>query len=220
MNMLLTENIKMSYDRIILICPSIDEENYQFLKKQCDEIQDNFEKDEKIRLGYRVFQHISKPEDFIKVEEIDKSLQHIVIIDDFMKNKSINALVENFATVCRKYNCSLIYLSQAYFEVPKTLRLQMANGYIALWCPPSLKEIGQYMQEFGLGQSKEDFIEMFNRATKHDNGARSYLPLLIDFKNRGTKFQFRRGIDTPLWKEEFTETSGSDDEKKMITKLK
>ncbi len=212
LNLLLNTELKMTYDKVILICPSIDEDSYQFLQKYYDEMQSNYEKKTKMQLGYKVFTHISKAEDIPKPEAFDKRLQTIVIVDDFCTNKAVNKKIEDFIIMCRKYNTSLIYLTQSYFEVPKLIRLQMANGYVALFHPPSLREIGQYMLEFSLGITKEEFIKIFNEGTK-----KRYTPLIIDFKSRGTKWMFRRGLTEPLGVDEKSE--GSDDEKLLAKDL-
>ena len=45
------------------------------------------------------------------------------LIADIMSNKKFQAVVKELFIRCRKLNISLVFITQSYFSVPKTVRL-------------------------------------------------------------------------------------------------
>lgn len=67
-----------------------------------------------------------------RVGELDPTLHNLVIFDDILGlNKNQSKIVEYFTTG-RHSNCSLILLTQSFFEISKTIRLQ-ADMFIFLY---------------------------------------------------------------------------------------
>ena len=52
------------------------------------------------------------------------------IIADLINNKNLNAIVNELFIRGRKLNISLVFITQAYFKVPKDVRLNTAHFFI------------------------------------------------------------------------------------------
>jgi hypothetical protein len=58
----------------------------------------------------------------IKVHQLDKQYQNLIIFDDFVTQKDQNLIIDLFIRG-RKKNTSVIYLTQTYFSTLKDIRL-------------------------------------------------------------------------------------------------
>jgi hypothetical protein len=195
-NLLVNHDVKMTYDRVILVCPSLDEELYDWLNEYYNNIQSQVERATKTRLGYQIFTHIADPTKIPELSEFERDktkLQTLLIFDDMITNKLANEFARKFSIKNRKLNISLIYLSQSYFEIPKLLRQQLGNGYIALWGTPSGIDLRNYMAEFNLGVETDVFKKIFKQATSV-----KFRPLVIDFKTKDPTWRFRAGLTLAL----------------------
>ena len=52
------------------------------------------------------------------------------IIADLINNKNLNSIVNELFIRGRKLNISLVFIKQAYFKVPKDVRLNTAHFFI------------------------------------------------------------------------------------------
>ena len=52
------------------------------------------------------------------------------IIADLINNKNLNSIVNELFIRGRKLNISLVFITQAYFKVPKDVRLNTAHFFI------------------------------------------------------------------------------------------
>jgi len=80
-----------------------------------------------------------------------------------------------------------------HFEIPKLLRQQLGNGYIALWGTASGIDLRNYMAEFNLGVETDVFKKIFKQATSV-----KFRPLVIDFKTKDPTWRFRAGLTLAL----------------------
>ena len=55
------------------------------------------------------------------LDKFDKKENHLVIWDDLVLEKNLKP-VEEYYIRARKLNCSVIFLSQSYFQIPKIIR--------------------------------------------------------------------------------------------------
>ena len=52
------------------------------------------------------------------------------MIADIMGNKKFQAIIKELSIRCRKWNISLIFITQSYFSVPKDVRLNTTHYFI------------------------------------------------------------------------------------------
>jgi len=58
------------------------------------------------------------------LDDFDKKEQSLIVMDDLVLEKKQKQLEQYFIRA-RKLNCSLVYLSQSYFAVPKMMRMNL-----------------------------------------------------------------------------------------------
>jgi hypothetical protein len=116
---------------------------------------------------------------------MDKELNHLVVFDDLVLNKN-QAPIENYYIRARKLNCSVIYLSQSYYRIPKIIRNNCS--YMIILKLSGNREVNMILSEFGLGVSKDQLIRMYEYATKE-----KFSPLLIDLEAEPID-RFRKGF--------------------------
>ena len=71
--------------------------------------------------------------------------------------------VENYFIRCRKFGWSIIFITQSWFKVPKTIRLNV--NYVAILKIGSKRDLNLILSEVGIGVSKEELIGMYDHAT-------------------------------------------------------
>jgi hypothetical protein len=120
-----------------------------------------------------------------QLDKMDKKINHLVCFDDLVLAKDQSA-IENYYIRARKLNCSVIYLSQSYFKIPKIIRNNCS--YMVILKLSGNREVNMILSEFGLGVSREQLLGMYEFATKE-----KFSPLLIDLEEEPFK-RFRKGF--------------------------
>ena len=118
------------FDEIVLYAKNIHQAKYQSL------LQDFVENIDP-EVGYKV---IETPQEIIPLKKLDRESQKIVIFDDYMCEKNQNEIV-NYFTNGRHHNCTVIYLTQSFFKVPKSIRDNVENFCIFKFHPKENKRI-------------------------------------------------------------------------------
>ena len=95
-------------------------------------------------------------------------------------------MVENYYIRARKLNCSVIFISQSYFRIPKIIRNNCS--YMVLLKLSGNREVNMILSEFGLGVSKDQLTEIYKYATSE-----KFSPLLIDLEAEPDA-RFRKGL--------------------------
>jgi hypothetical protein len=108
----------------------------------------------------------------------------------WIKKKIIWSAIENYYIRARKLNCSVVYLSQSYFRIPKIIRNNCS--YMIILKLSGNREVNLILSEFGLGVSREQLLGMYEYATKE-----KFSPLLIDLEQEPAK-RFRKGFQEIL----------------------
>jgi hypothetical protein len=153
---------------ITIITRNKDEPLYNFLTTKCDQIQ--------VKEGL----HNLPP-----LDKFDKRSNHLVVLDDLVLSKDLSA-VENYYIRARKLNCSVLFLSQSYFRIPKIIRNNCS--YMVLLKLSGNREVNLIMSEFGLGVTKDQLLEMYKYAT-----AEKFSPLIIDLEQDPER-RFKKGF--------------------------
>jgi ABC-type dipeptide/oligopeptide/nickel transport system ATPase component len=159
---------KGTFADITIITRNKDEPLYNFLTSKCDQIQ--------VKEGLTNLPQLDK---------MDKRTNHLVCFDDLVLAKDQSA-IENYYIRARKLNCSVIYLSQSYFRIPKMIRNNCS--YMVILKLSGNREVNLILSEFGLGVSREQLLSMYEYATKE-----KFSPLLIDLEEDPSN-RFRKGF--------------------------
>lgn len=182
----------IKFDRLYLYAKDLMEGKYIFLQKLFNSIEEASVSDgqkDKIPI-----MHVgNKTSDIIPVDDLNRDLTHVVIFDDFILEKNQESMLEYFVRG-RKQNCSMIYISQSYFDVPKTIRLNC--NYFSIYEVPTRNELTQLCKDHCAGVSFDEFQGMYKKAT---NDRHSFL--LIDKVSNVDIMKFRKnfiGVRTPF----------------------
>lgn len=142
--------MKDTFGLIVLCVKNADEPLYNFLKSKL------------------------KPEDLHIYENgnvppldkyADMEFQILMIFDDLVNEKDQRPIIEWFIRG-RKLakGVSMVYLSQSYFGMPKTIRLQC--NYIMLKKLSSTRDLTAILKDHSLGLSKEELLTLYEYATQ------------------------------------------------------
>ena len=132
------------YDQIHLYAKNLEQEKYQNMIKNFDEISQS--------VGYDVL--ICNNNEIVPVENMENEAQKVVIFDDFVCEKNQKPLIDCFIRGRHK-NCSVIYWSQSFYGTPKDIRLNCSHFCVYEF--PSSNERNLISRE--LGVDKEDYIK-------------------------------------------------------------
>jgi hypothetical protein len=159
---------KGTFSTIHIITRNKSEPLYKWLESECDQI--------------RISEGLSNTP---KLDNFDKEKNHLVVWDDLVLSKDLS-MVENYYIRARKLNCSVIFLSQSYFRIPKLIRNNCS--YMILLKLSGNREMNIIMSEFGLGVSKDQLLKIYEYATQE-----KFSPLIIDME-ADKDSRFRKGL--------------------------
>ena len=107
-------------------------------------------------------------------------------MDDLVGEKNQKPM-EQFFLRARKKNCSLVYISQSYYAVPKMIRNNLT--YLIIKQISSMKNLTMIAREYDLGMDKKTLEKIYKNATSTKQGF-----LMIDLEADQTK-RFRKNFD-------------------------
>ena len=65
---------------------------------------------------------------------LDKKRKVLIVfgdmIADMINNKKLNSIVTELFIKCRKFNISIVFITQSYFKAPKNVRLNSTHFFI------------------------------------------------------------------------------------------
>ena len=159
---------KGTFNDITVITRNKDEPLYRFLKKKCDDIQ--------------IVEGLNNTP---ILDKMDKDYNHLVVFDDIVLEKN-QERIKNYYIRARKLNCSVIYLSQSYFAIPKIIRNNCS--YLVLLKLSGHREVNMILSEGGLGVDKETLLKLYQDATNE-----KFSPFIIDYEEDPSK-RYRKGL--------------------------
>jgi hypothetical protein len=162
-----------TFATITIITRNKDEPLYNWLEKECDQIE--------IKEGLQSLPPLDK---------FDKEVNHLVVLDDLVLEKDLSK-VEQYYIRCRKKNVSIIFISQKYHKIPQIIRGNCS--YMILLKIGGKREINLILSDYGLGVSKEQLFHMYNYATQQ-----KFSPLVIDIESNIDDGKFRKGFTETL----------------------
>lgn len=124
-----------------------------------------------------------------KLDQFDKRVNHLVVVDDLVLDKNQQG-VSDYYIRARKLNVSVVYISQKFHLIPPIIRGNCS--YFCLLKLSGKREINLILSEFGLGVTKEQLFDLYQRAT-----AERFQPLVVDMDAPPEK-RFRAGLDDVL----------------------
>ena len=160
---------KGTFTDITIITANKDEPLYNFLSGEYDGIT--------IKEGIE-----STP----KLDDMDKKYNHLVVFDDLVLSKNLKP-VETYYIRARKQNCSVIFLSQSYYAIPKIIRLN-SNYLVLLHLGGSKREQTAILNEWSTDLTKDQLNYIYKDAT-----AEELRPLIITGGKTAPNEKYRKG---------------------------
>jgi len=158
-----------TFSDITVITSNKDEPLYNWLDQEFDEI--------------RVLEGMSNTP---KLDDMDKKENHLVVWDDLVLNKNQDA-VEKYYMRARKKNCSVIYLSQSYYDIPKFIR-KNSNYLVILNLGGSKREQNAILNEWSTDLDRDELNAIYNDATSEH-----MRPLIIKGGKVKSNEKYRKG---------------------------
>jgi hypothetical protein len=134
-----------TFSDITIITRNKDEPLYNYLEGEFNEI--------------RVKEGMSNTP---RLDDMDKRTNHLVVWDDLVLSKNLNN-VEEYYMRARKKNCSVVFLSQSYYDIPKFIR-KNSNYLVLLDLGGSKREQTAIMNEWSTDLDKDELKAVYNDA--------------------------------------------------------
>jgi len=136
----------------IYICTKASEPIYEFLQKKVG--------DKNITMCYKL-SALPSLKDFPNPDK-----QSLVVFDDMCADRDQSLIAEFFirGRKVTKYGLTMVYLSQSYFKIPKTVRLQLS--YLIILKLSSDRDLNLILSENSLGVDKDGLKQIYKLATK------------------------------------------------------
>ena len=171
-----------TFSSITIITKVANEPLYNFLKQKSESI--------------RIEEGLSKTP---RLEDFDKDENHLVVFDDLVLSKNLE-IVENYYIRCRKFNVSVIFISQSYYAIPTMIR-KNTNYMIILKLGSGQREVKMIVSEIGGRMDKDQLLNMYEYATKDQ-----FIPLIVTMEEqRDMTKRFRKGFSEYLNPDDFRE---------------
>ena len=148
-----------TFNNIHIITKNKDEPLYNYLESKLD-------------TGLTITEGIDSAPD---LDEFDKKEQTLIVMDDLVLEKNQKQLEQYFIRA-RKLNCSLVYLSQSYFAVPKMIRMNL--NYLIIKRLNTLQDLFRMMREYSLGVSKDVLVDLYQHSIQ--NNKQDFLLIDLD----------------------------------------
>jgi ABC-type dipeptide/oligopeptide/nickel transport system ATPase component len=166
-------NMPDTFEKIFIVTKNKDEPLYNYL-------EDKLGKE-----GLSIKEGISELPD---VDSLDKEQNNLIVLDDLVNEpaKQQRPVCDYFIRA-RKKNCSIIYISQSFYAVPKLIRDNIS--YLIIKQVSSMKNLTMICRECSLGIDKKQLKEIYDDATKSKQDF-----LLIDLEGDKDE-RFRKNLD-------------------------
>jgi ABC-type dipeptide/oligopeptide/nickel transport system ATPase component len=166
-------NMPDTFEKIFIVTKNKDEPLYNYL-------EDKLGKD-----GLTIKEGITELPD---VDSLDKEQNNLIVLDDLVNEptKQQRPVCDYFIRA-RKKNCSIIYISQSFYAVPKLIRDNIS--YLIIKQVSSMKNLTMICRECSLGIEKKQLKEIYDDATQSKQDF-----LLIDLEGDKDS-RFRKGFD-------------------------
>ena len=170
---------------LLYIMPDTFEKIYVITKNK-DEPLYNFLEDKLKNQGLKITEGIDTLPD---LDSFDKEQNSLIVLDDLVNQTAREQKpIADYFIRARKKNCSLIYISQSFYAVPKMIRDNIS--YLIIKQVSSMKNLTMITRECSLGIDKKVLKKMYDDATKSKQDF-----LLIDLDGAKDE-KFRKNFDS------------------------
>jgi hypothetical protein len=156
-------------------------QNIYIITKNKDEPIYNYLMDKTGKDGLEVLEGLKSAPD---LDTLDKEEQTLIVMDDLVLERNQHQLEQYFIRA-RKLNCSLIYISQSYYAVPKMIRQNLT--YLVVKRLNTLSDLFRIMREYSLGVDKTQLKKIYESSTSANKQDFLLVDLDADPKDRFRK---------------------------------
>lgn len=166
-------NMPDTFEKIFIVTKNKDEPLYNYL-------EDKLGKD-----GLSIKEGITELPD---LDSLDKEQNNLIVLDDLVNEpKKQQQPICDYFIRARKKNCSIIYISQSFYAVPKLIRDNIS--YLIIKQVSSMKNLTMICRECSLGIEKKQLKKIYDDATQSKQDF-----LLIDLEGEKDE-RFRKNFD-------------------------
>jgi len=166
-----------AFEKIYIYAKELDQPLYNYLIKKIEKVE--------AKLKKKIISYSSDVKEIPSPDIFNKNTQNLIIIDDMIMEKNLES-VETLYVRSRNRNCSVIFLSQAYYPIPKNIR--MNTGYLILRGIDSRKDFNMVISNFALNKSTDELWKMYEKSIEE--------PMqwfMIDLITTNQKMRYRAG---------------------------
>ena len=161
-------------------------ESIFYITKNKDEPLLNFLEDKLGNKGLKITEGLASVPD---LDKIDKESNTLIILDDLVNEpKKEQKIISDYYIRCRKRNCSIVYISQSFYDIPKMIRNNI--NYLIIKQVSSMKNLTMITRECSLGIKPQALTTMYKEATKDKKNF-----MLIDLEEGDPLKRFRFNLD-------------------------
>lgn len=114
-------------------------------------------------VDYFDFQITNDLEEFQNIDNLDPQKHNLIVFDDFCGDKKSMQKINEYIIRGRKKNCTVIFLTQSYFDTLKSIRLNCS--YFCFFKLNDSREIGEIHKTHNCGLTRKCFYQTFQDAT-------------------------------------------------------
>lgn len=158
-NLILSPELKLIYDKLYIYATDLEDDKYQLIKEKFEKVEEKLSK--KHDREVKILHMASTLADVIPVDDIDRTLQNLVVFDDFLAkvNEKEHSKVTDYWIRSRRMNAVCLYLTQSYFATPKILR--ESTNYVILFKVNNSFDLNAIHRDLIRGLSLDDFKTLY-----------------------------------------------------------
>jgi hypothetical protein len=111
----------------------------------------------------------------------------LIIFDDQNNNKQSEPYIMSMYKFGRKCSCTVIYLAQSYFDIPRFIRKNLM--YLFLLKISSINDLKLILKNYELGVSVQQMLKFYEESTKEPMNV-----LKIDLRTRDDNKRFSKNF--------------------------
>lgn len=167
------------FDKLFIYTKHMEQDCYAKIRRVLENVEDE--------TGEHIFTIDNDLENMISPDEMDSTLQNVIIFDDLvLANKESQRKMTEMFVRGRHSNCSCFYLSQMYHKVPRDIRLNCTHLSIFDVC--NRREASLLCTELNTSMANEEFHQMYQKCTE-----KPYAFMYVDKENK--YFPYRRNLN-------------------------
>jgi hypothetical protein len=179
------------FDRIYMYSKHLHQDKYTYLLNHLILLEESCK-----NAGMKKSKIVMKWEDnlseLVGNDALDKKYANLIVLDDFpIPSKSNKLKIAKLYTSCRHKNTSIITLSQMYFQLERSTRLNLSYAFIGN--NGNKKELSLLTTELACELSHEQFKKMYKLVHSE-----KYQMLMIDNETKDDRLKYRKNLDQPI----------------------